>query len=370
MSELICIRFTILNGEGVFMNASVLQSEYFGNTIEHYLIALACLIGGFLAVKIFQIIIVAHMQRFVKKTKSTLDDFVLNLTRKIILPVGYFSVLYLCITSLTLNEKIKQLFYIAGITLITYFSVHFVILLIDYFFELYLLRRSRDRSAIKSLSGIVRVVKVIIWGIALSFFFDNLGFKISAVIAGLGIGGVAVALAAQAVLGDLFSYFSILFDRPFEIGDFIIVGDFLGTVEKIGIKTTRLISLSGEQLIFSNSDLTNSRVRNYKRMQKRRVVFKFGVTYQTSLDNCKNIPELVKSIVNAVEHASIDRVHFLEFGDFSLIYEVVYYVDSSDYNVYMDCQQAINFSLKDELEKRSISFAFPTQTLYVSKQES
>ena len=140
------------------------------------------------------------------------------------------------------------------------------------------------------MTGIIRVIKLIVWGVAISFFLDNMGFKISAVIAGLGIGGVAVALAAQAVLGDLFSYFAIIFDRPFEVGDFIIIGDFLGCVEHVGIKTTRISSLGGEQLIFSNTDLTNSRVRNYKRMKKRRVVFQFGVTYETGLQMVKVIP--------------------------------------------------------------------------------
>ncbi|MCK4428221.1 MAG: mechanosensitive ion channel family protein, partial [candidate division Zixibacteria bacterium] len=193
------------------------------------------------------------------------------------------------------------------------------------------------------------------------------GFKISTVIAGLGIGGIAVALAAQAILGDLFSYFSILFDRPFEVGDFIILDDYLGTIEHIGIKTTRVRSLGGEQLVFSNADLTNSRLRNYKRMAKRRVVFKLGVTYQTTLEQVKEIPTIIKNIIQNITDTVFDRAHFSSYGDFSLVFETVYYVLSRDYNKYMNIQQEINFAIKEEFEKRGIEFAYPTQTLFLEK---
>ncbi|MBU2221022.1 MAG: mechanosensitive ion channel family protein, partial [Candidatus Omnitrophica bacterium] len=245
--------------------------------------------------------------------------------------------------------------------------VRFGMALISYGFEVYLSKREKNASLKRSLDGILLVVKVVIWGLAIVFFLDNLGFKITAVIAGLGIGGVAVALAAQAVLGDLFSYFAILFDRPFEIGDFIIIGDHLGTVENIGIKTTRIRSLSGEQLIFSNTDLTNSRVRNYKRMEKRRVVFKLGVTYQTTSKQVKAIPKIIENIIKNVGDTIFDRAHFLSYGDFALIFEIVYYVLGSDYNKYMDIQQEINFAIKEKFEAEHIDFAYPTQTLYVTK---
>jgi len=168
-------------------------------------------------------------------------------------------------------------------------------------------------------------------------------------------------------LGDLFSYFSILFDRPFEIGDFIIIGDYLGTIEYIGVKTTRVRSLGGEQLIFSNTDLTNSRVRNYKRMEKRRVVFKLGVTYQTPLEKLKAIPGMIEDVIKSVSDTLFDRAHFFSYGDFSLIFEVVYYVIGADYNKYMNIQQEINFAVKKEFEKNKIEFAYPTQTLYLNK---
>jgi small-conductance mechanosensitive channel len=182
----------------------------------------------------------------------------------------------------------------------------------------------------------------------------------------LGIGGIAIALAAQNILGDLFNYFVIFFDRPFEIGDFIVVDDKKGTVEYIGIKTTRVKSLSGEQLVFSNSDLTQSRIHNFKKLQRRRIVFSVAVVYQTSQKHLVMIPDIVKA---AIEHAgttTVDRVHFASFGNSSLNFEAVYFVEDADYNLYMDIQQKINLSIFEAFNEKGIEFAYPTQTLIVS----
>ncbi|MGL5514629.1 MAG: mechanosensitive ion channel family protein, partial [Sporomusa sp.] len=189
-----------------------------------------------------------------------------------------------------------------------------------------------------------------------------------AVVAGLGIGGIAVALAAQKMLGDLFSYVALVFDRPFEIGDFIIIGDHAGTIEHIGIKTTRIRSLGGEQLIFANSDLTSSRIQNYKRMASRRVVFKFRVMYHTTSQQLKEIPDIVRQIIENIDDATLDRAHFTSFGDFSLDFEVVYYVTGNDYAKYMNIQQKINLDLKEAFEQRNIEFAYLTKLLYWPKQ--
>jgi small-conductance mechanosensitive channel len=191
---------------------------------------------------------------------------------------------------------------------------------------------------------------------------------ISAFVASLGIGGIAVALALQNVLGDLFASLSILLDKPFVIGDFIVVGDMAGTVESVGLKTTRIRSLSGEQLIFSNSDLLGSRVRNFKRMEERRVAFEIGVVYGTSSEALREIPELVRKAVESQENARFDRSHFKGFGESSLDYESVYYMNVPDYAAYMDTQQAINLALYEEFEERGIEFAFPTRTIFVQHE--
>jgi small-conductance mechanosensitive channel len=228
-------------------------------------------------------------------------------------------------------------------------------------------KRETDAAGATTLGVLGFIARVVVWSLVLLMILDNLGFDITALVASLGIGGIAVALAVQNILGDIFASLSIALDKPFVLGDFIIVGDMLGTVEYIGLKTTRVRSLTGEQIIFSNADLLQSRIRNYKRMFERRILFSFGVLYETGADQLERIPQLVREIVERHEHARFDRAHFKAFGDFSLNFEVVYYVKSPDYNVYMNIQQAINLELLRRLQADGIGFAYPTQTLYLQR---
>lgn len=227
-----------------------------------------------------------------------------------------------------------------------------------------------DRAAIGSLGIIGFVINVVIWAMVLLLTLDNLGIDITALIAGLGIGGIAVALALQNILGDLFASLSITLDRPFVVGDFLIVGDFMGSVEYIGIKSTRLRSLSGEQIIISNSDLLSSRVRNYGRMQERRVVFGTSVTYETPIEQLEQIPALIRQIVESQPDTRFDRSHFAKHAAASIDYETVYYVLSADFNKHMDIQQSINLRLHRELQQRGIEFAYPTQKLFVVSEHA
>ncbi|MDQ8192836.1 mechanosensitive ion channel [Coraliomargarita sp. SDUM461004] len=224
-------------------------------------------------------------------------------------------------------------------------------------------------SAVSAVQGMSFIVRLIIWSLALLLVIDNLGYDVTALVAGLGIGGIAVALALQNILGDLFASLSIVLDKPFVIGDFIIVGDLMGGVEKIGLKTTRVRSLSGEQLIFSNTDLLNSRVRNYKRMQERRVPFSFGVLYQTTPEQLQAIPAKLREIIENIDHTRFDRAHFKGFGASSYDFEVVYYVLSADYVAYMDIQQKINLALCRWFAEVGIDFAYPTRTVYLKQDD-
>jgi small-conductance mechanosensitive channel len=222
------------------------------------------------------------------------------------------------------------------------------------------------KSAIRNALSLVQfIVRVAVWSLALLLIFENLGFDITALVAGLGVGGIAVALAAQSVLGDLFSSLAIVLDRPFEVGDFIVFGDQKGTVEKIGIKTTRIRALSGEQIACSNTDLVKTRIHNFKRMAERRVVLVLGVTYDTPASKLEIIPQRVTDLIDAQENARFDRAHFRGFGNSALEFEVVYWVLSAEYATYMDVQQAINFAIFRAFEEDAIEFAFPSQTLYV-----
>ncbi|MBI4230782.1 MAG: mechanosensitive ion channel family protein [Planctomycetes bacterium] len=236
--------------------------------------------------------------------------------------------------------------------------------------RLILRRAGQDPSGGASLRSFLRVARGALWAGAAIFLLDNLGVNISALVAGLGIGGIAIAIALQTVLGDLFSALSIYIDRPFRPGDFIIVGDLMGTVEQIGLKTTRVRALGGEQLIFSNSDLTSSRVRNFQRMQERRVVFRLGVTYQTPLAAMREIPRWVREVIEGAGGTRYDRAHFASFGDSSLAIEIVYFVLSPDYNRYMDVQERINLALMERFEREGVEFAYPTQTLFLRQGDA
>jgi small-conductance mechanosensitive channel len=235
----------------------------------------------------------------------------------------------------------------------------------------YVIRRSRlsgrenDTQVRASTQNLVTLARLFIWGAGILFMLDNAGVNISTFVAGLGIGGVAIALAAQAILGDTFSSFAIAMDRPFEVGDFIAVDGMVGAVEQVGFKTTRVRSLSGEMLVFANSDLTKSRIRNFQKMRERRVPFNLGVTYQTTVAQLRAIPAIVKAAVESEPKLRFDRCHFVQYGDSALTFEAVFWVQSPDYLVYVDALHAVNLRIFEAFAAQGIEFAYPTRTLHV-----
>ena len=344
-----------------------LQREFHHNRISEYLLCLAILLGGVLVVRVVEALVLRRLKAWAEKTPTTFDNFLVDRIHRTGAPLAYVGIAHSSLRILTLSPRLERVIDMLGIFLLTLIAIFFTVALVRYGFEEYMRKQGVDATRDRALKGVVGLTKAMVWIVGALFMLDNLGFKISTVIAGLGIGGIAIALAAQAILGDLFGYFVILFDRPFEIGDFVIVGDYMGVIERFGIKTTRISSLGGEQIVVSNKDLTDSRVRNYKRMAKRRVVFRLGVTYQTPAALLREIPGVVTDIFREITGTTLDRVHFFSYGDFSLIYEIVYYVDGNDYTKYMDLQQMANLRIYEEFEKRKIEFAYPTQTLYVTK---
>ena len=347
----------------------ILDYSIFENTTLAYLSALGIFSAGIAVLYVFKNYVLSRLKKWADTTDTTIDDLLLGAIEKTLVPIFYFGVFYMSLKSLQLSHDFLRGLNIAAIVLVTVQIVRTVTAAVNFSLQAYLKKASDTEGGEKQLKGIRGLINFAIWVIALVFLLDNLGVKISAVVAGLGIGGIAVALAAQAVLGDLFSYFVIFFDKPFETGDFIIVGDKMGVVEHIGIKTTRLRALGGEQLVFSNTDLTNSRVHNYKKMERRRVVFKLGVVYQTPTDKLKEIPRIVKEVIGSKEDAEVDRGHFAAFGDFSLDFEFVYYVSGSDYTKYMDIQQSINLDIVEIFNREKIEFAYPSQTIFLNKAD-
>ena len=349
------------------MNWNTLSNTFLDNTIADYILAIIVILTSIVFIRIMRNIVLSRLKRIASQTKTIYDDAIIRIAEHNLIPIAYLGSFFIAVNNLTLHPILDRVIEFLVISIATFFAIRSISSLLEYVIKIYWLTYHKDNANFEqSINALLPAIRVVVWIVGIIFLLANLGFDISAVVASLGIGGVAVALASQGVLQDLFSYFSILLDRPFEIGDFIIVGDYLGTVEYVGIKTTRLKSISGEEIIVANTDLTGSRIRNFKRMKQRRIVFQLGVVYDTSSEQLAEIPKIIKDIIENSENVIFDRAHFLGYSAYSLDFEIVYFVKSNDYNLYMDARQQINLKIKAEFAKRYIEFAYPTQVNYLN----
>ncbi len=333
---------------------SWLESIAFVTTIPMYLVVALGVSSGILLVRLLERRLVARWKKSAAQSAGTVDDVMVDVVDRALVPLIYYGVFALGLAYLELPDWVGRTTKVVGLALVAFYGARVATTVIAHAVNRPSSSGSHD---VRRVRVVIPIVQVAIWGLALMFLLDNLGVQISAVIAGLGIGGIAVALAAQAVLGDLFSYVAIVFDRPFSIGDFIVVDTFMGTVEHIGIKTTRVRSQSGELMIFSNSNLTSARVRNFQSLYRRRVAFTFGVSPQTPPDTLERIPAVLREIVGSIRDIALDRVHLQSFSPTSVDFEVVYYVEGPDYHLYMDRQQTLNLQLLRRLAQDHIELA-------------
>lgn len=342
-----------------------LQATLFGLTILQWILALVVTLLAHPALRILLRFAIGRTRSIASRTRTDLDDMVVGLLEATKGVVVFL--VAVAIGSVILGEPYQDwAANVARIAVLIQVGFWMVSLMI------WALERYRDSEMEKDDAGVATAVgalaflgRLIIWAMVVLTALAMLGFEITPALAGLGVGGIAVALAVQNILSDLFASLSIIFDRPFVVGDFIVVGEEAGAVEHVGLKTTRVRSISGEQLVFANSDLLASRVRNFKRMTERRIVFRFGVEYGTSSDHMKAIPGIVREIIDGIEDIRFDRTHFATFGDSSLDFEVVYFIAVADYTAYMDAQQAINLELYRRLGELGVEFAFPTRTVHL-----
>ncbi len=348
---------------------NLLQMEFLQNPVWRWLMTLVIAAVVYVVLVIIKSLIVKKLAPKAELTKSAVDDIAIAVLQKT-------HIVFLLILSLIIGSL-----FLAIPTMVSTLVRSIIIIAValqaaiwgNELIKQLLVKKPKPGELVDSASasayGILTFfARLVLWCGVLLWLLSNLGINITAMVTGLGIGGIAMALAVQSVLGDVLNSVTIVLDKPFEVGDFIIVDQYMGTVEQIGIKTTRVKSLQGEQIVFSNTDLINSRVQNFKRMDERRILFSFGVVYQTPAEKLEMIPGMVREILDNTEQARLDRVHFKSYGDFSLDYEVVYYVASREYNLYMDVQQAINLALYKRFEQEGIEFAYPTQTLFVQRE--
>jgi len=347
----------------------ILDQVYFGNSLLMWGMSLASVVVIYIALTFLRRSIGNRLKSIAEKKSNELYGFISDLVRVRTKKILFFALaVYGASLFIELPPDAERV--ILGVVFI---SLFFQVGLwgtgiINFLVTSRAAKDGEDGLNLEAYSVITWIAKAALWTIVILLALNNLGIEITALVAGLGISGIAVALAVQNILGDLFASLSIVMDRPFIIGDFIIVGDQMGTVEHVGLKTTRVRSLSGEQIVFSNTDLLSSRIRNYRRMNERRVLFTLGVTYQTTAEKLERIPGMIREIIEAQEQVRFDRAHFANYGDFSLDFEIVYWVLDRDYALYRDIQQEINLALFRKFEEERIEFAYPTQTLFVEKE--
>ncbi len=344
----------------------IVDGRFFGNTLGAWIAAGTVLVLTTIVLHAARSILVRRLGKLAARTATDVDDFVVDLLRR---TRGYF------ILALSLSAAARALVLpalaVSAVRIVTWIAILLQVgtwasSLVTFWLDRWSRRRGDDAVNVTTLSAFGAITRVAIWAmLAVLFIRWGLDKDITPLITGLGIGGIAVALAVQNVLGDLFSSLSIVLDKPFVIGDFIIVDGFLGSIEYVGLRTTRVRSLGGELIIFANTDLVKARVRNYKRMLERRVVFTIGVQYDTPPDEVAAIPGIVRDIVEKTPNTRFDRAHFLTWGDSSLNCEIVYWVLSPDFNVYADIHHGINLEILRRFNARGIEFAFPTRTLHV-----
>ena len=350
---------------------AVLNAVIFRNQVSSYLYAAILFTAALTIIYFLRQIVFARLKELAAKTETDLDDLAMELLN-MVRPLEYGLIaLYLAVRHLNRAPGFDTAFTFVILITFTYRGITLVQRLLNYWINKIVAQRGLSENAKKSVVHSTQVIlRALIWAAAALFVLDNLGVNVSAVLTGLGIGGVAVALAAQAILGDLFNFFVILLDKPFNIGDFVVSDAVSGTIEHIGLKSTRIRSISGEMVIVSNSNLLSSRIRNYKDLDKRRVVFKTGVLYQTGAEKLRRIPALIKTAVLGRTGTEFERSNLYNAGDFSIDFETVYYISGNDYKIYMDTQEQVLLGILESFAKEGITFAYPTQTLFVNKNET
>ncbi|HET9949486.1 MAG TPA: mechanosensitive ion channel family protein [Longimicrobiales bacterium] len=347
------------------------NTVFLGNTLVRWAIAVGIALGITVALRITVTALTRQVKRFAGSTSGSTDDLIGDLLARtrllFFLVVGVWGASFALELSPRLLGMLRAALVLAAVLQVALWATTFA----TWFLTQYRRKAVQEDPSIATAMGAVGfLVRVGVWAVALLVALDTMGVDVTALVAGLGVGGIAVALAVQNVLGDLFASISIILDKPFVVGDFITLQDYAGAVEHVGLKTTRLRSISGEQLVIANSDLLTSRIRNFKRMAERRVVFQIGVVYGTEPDKLRRIPTLIRKAVESRENARFDRSHLMAFGDSALLYETVYFMTVPDYTAYMDTQQAINLELYESFAAEGIEFAYPTQTLFVKAEEA
>lgn len=334
------------------------------NSIGDYVFAFTVFLFGLAIFGLAQFFALSWLAQISKKTKTDFDDVFVKMVKSFKPPFYLFLSFWLAMRFVEVYGTADKLLTAILVLWLVYQAVVIAgILVEDVVFRH--LAKDQDETTKSAIKLISNIVKGVMWVIGILLVLSNFGINVTSLMAGAGIAGIAIAFALQGILSDLFSSFSLYFDKPFRVGDFIKIGETKGTVKHIGVKTTRLESFTGEEVVLSNQELTSAKIQNYGIMEERRGDLYFGVLYETRKEKLKKIPTIVKNIIESVDGVRFDRAHFKGFGDSSLDFEVVYFVLSPEYRVFMDKQQEINIALFEAFEREDVGFAYPTRTLKI-----
>ncbi len=338
---------------------------FLSNSISDYVFVLVIFILSIIIFSLAQFFALSWFASVSRRTETKLDDVFVKIVRSFKPPFYLFVSFWFSLRFINIYGIADSIVTAVLVIWLVYQTVIIVGILVEDIVFRYFADDSdaTTKSAIKLISNVARAV---IWVFGILMVLSNFGIDVTSLVAGAGIAGIAIAFALQGILADLFSSFSLYFDKPFKVGDFIKTGDSKGVVKHIGVKSTRIQSNDGEEIVLSNQELTSAKIQNYKLMEERRVSFSFGVLYETDLQKLRKIPEIVRTIVESEKQTRFDRAHFKSFGDSSLDFEVVYFVLGQDYSMYMDIQQSINFKLFEYFEENGIGFAYPTRTIHMN----
>ncbi len=345
-----------------------LNLEYFGNTVSNYLYAAGIFIALLLIIFIFKNVFVSRIKKITAKYQNNYSLQIAKTFNSIPSFFYYLIALYIPLKLIIHHELSLKIIDGFFTVIIIFFAVRFLQTFIEYVLSSIAAKKAgKEIGSNTAFSGIRLVISIVLWITAILLILSNLGVNITSLVASLGIGSLAIALAVQNVLKDLFSSFSIYFDKPFGIGDYITIGTKQGTVRKIGLKSTRIETLQGEELIISNNELTTSQVQNFKRMKKRRVIMNVSVLFNTPIEKLKKINEIIKNIIKNVSGTEFDKSYFKEIGIVSLNFEITYFVLSGNYSEYMKKQEEINFAILELFEKEGIELYFPSRPVVPKK---
>ncbi|MFW5661503.1 MAG: mechanosensitive ion channel family protein, partial [Oceanicaulis sp.] len=321
----------------------------------------------YLLMLVVRMIVHALLKRLGRKDETAFPAIVGRAVGKIgslfLLLVAVFIAMRLYQVPGVLNDVMRWLVLVAAVLQVSALAQEIAVSLLQR-------KAARAGQTGSDISNAVSVLKWLIigaiWIITIIVLLDTAGVQVTALIAGLGVGGIAIGLAAQGIFSDLFASLSILFDKPFKKGDFVVFGAISGTVEEIGLRTTRIRSLSGEQISVSNTDLIGERVHNFQRLMRRRFVMTIGVIYQTPADVIEAIPRWIKEDLDKIETLTFDRAHFSGFGDSALNFEIVFWVEAPEYPILMDKRQEAGLAIMRRFEKEGVDFAYPTRTVFIA----